>query len=99
MKNIAFILILITVTVFIGCSKTSPSTHLTKAQVLTIAKPLLPLRAGEAYCESFTNGTWTVWAADDGTIKGGEDTIVGGGSTVLTIRDSDGKVLGETVNL
>ena len=99
MKNIAFILILVALTLFIGCSKGSPSIHLTKAQVLTIAKPLLPLRAGESYYESFTNGTWTVWAADDGTIKGGEDTIVGGGSTVLTIRDSDGKVLGETVNL
>jgi major membrane immunogen (membrane-anchored lipoprotein) len=94
MKNIAIILILVAVTLFIGCSKASPSTHLTKAQVLTIAKPLLPLRAGESFHESFTNGTWTVWASDDGTIKGGW-----GGSTVLTIRDSDGKVLGETTNL
>jgi len=93
MKNIAFILILVAVTFFIGCNKASPSTHLTQAQVLTIAKPLLPLHAGESYYEHFTNGTWTVWASNDGTIKAGW-----GASTVLTIRDSDGKVLGQTIN-
>ena len=96
MKYIAFILALVAVTLFIGCNKASSSTHLTKAQVLTIAKPLLQLRSGESYYESFTNGTWTVWNSNDGTIKGGEDVA---GSTVLTIRDSDGKVLSTSMTL
>jgi major membrane immunogen (membrane-anchored lipoprotein) len=94
MKNIAFILTLVAGTLSIGCSKASLSTHLTKAQVLTIAKPVLPLHPGESYYESFTNGTWKVWASDDGSIKGGW-----GATTVLTIQDADGKILSQTTNL
>jgi major membrane immunogen (membrane-anchored lipoprotein) len=94
MKKIAYILTLVTVTLFIGCSKASSSTHLTKAQVLAIAKPVLPLHPGESYYESFTNGTWKVWASVDGSIRGGW-----GATTVLMIQDADGKILSQTTNL
>lgn len=79
-----------------GCAskphETSSGRHLSEAQVLAIAKPMLPLRAGESYYLHFSDGVWKVWASVDGTIRGGW-----GGSTVLTIQDSDGKILSQII--
>jgi hypothetical protein len=72
----------------------SSSRHLTEAQVRAIAKTVLPLPAGESYYVHFSDGIWKVWTSPDGSIKGGW-----GATTVLTIQDSDGKVLGRTTNL
>jgi len=92
MKNISFILILVAATSFFGCSKASPSTHLTQAQVLDIAKPRLPLRAGESYYAHFTNGIWTVCTTNSGRVAYTS-------STELEIRDSDGIVVGTKTDL
>ena len=60
----------------------SSSRHLTEAQVLVIAKPLLPLPAGESYRVGFEDGTtWVVWT---------EGATPKEGATVVLIRDIDG---------
>jgi hypothetical protein len=86
------------VAITVGCADTrreaSSSHHLTEAQVLAIAKPALPLSAGESYYLHYDDGVWKVWNSTDGSIRGGWKA-----STVLTIRDSDGKVLGGYTNL
>jgi hypothetical protein len=84
--------------VAVGCAakrhETSSIHHLTEAQVLAIAKPAMPLSAGESYYLHFNDGVWKVWTSVDGSIRGGWKA-----STVLTIQDSDGKVLGGYTNL
>jgi hypothetical protein len=57
--------------------------HLTEAQVLAIAKPMLPLPAGESYHANFSNGIWEVFTEPDGVqVRGG---------TVVLVQDIDGK--------
>jgi len=60
--------------------------RMTKAQVLTVAKPILPLPAHESYHTQFKDGTWSVWAKPDTGFQQHSWTTV-------TIRDSDGQVL------
>jgi len=72
----------------------SPGQRLTKAQVIEIAKPSLPLPAGEAYYVDFKDGVWNVWTSPDGSIRMGY-----GATVILLIQDSDGKVLGTTAYL
>jgi hypothetical protein len=64
-------------------SEPTASRHLTEAQVLAIAKPLLPLPAGESYQVNFRDGTWEVFTEPDGVqVRGGR---------VILVQDSDGK--------
>jgi hypothetical protein len=70
--------------------------HLTEAQVLALAKPVLG-HAGDdiknqRYHTSFTNGTWEVSTYFSYLI--GRPGQIGG--RVVTIRDLDGKMLGMT---
>ena len=78
------------VVVTIGCTaarhETSSSRHLTEAQAIELAKPVLPLPAGESYRARFKDGTWEVW-----TDRAGSQFRIW---TVVTIRDSNGKVQG-----
>jgi hypothetical protein len=60
----------------------SPGPHLSEAQALAIAKPMLPLPAGESYRVHFSNGTWEVWT-DSSTPREGW--------TVVVIQDIDGQ--------
>jgi hypothetical protein len=81
------VLVIITGCVAVGCANTrhgtSSSRHLTEAQVLAIAKPMLPLPPGESYHVGFEDGTtWVVWTESA--------TPSWGGRTVVTIRDIDG---------
>jgi hypothetical protein len=69
----------------------SSSRHLTQAQVLALAKPMLPLGPNEAYSVDFRSNVWVVAAEP---IKNGR-----GYYRVMTIRDSDGKVLEVTNQL
>jgi len=67
----------------------SSSRHLTEAQAITLAKPVLPLPAGESYRVGFKDGVWEVWTDRDGSQFRSW--------TIVRIRDADGKILG-TVN-
>lgn len=59
------------------------SRHLTEAQVLAIARPLLPLPPGESYHVNFRDGTWEVFTEPDGVqVRGGR---------VILVQDSDEK--------
>jgi hypothetical protein len=63
----------------------SSQRHLTQAQAIALAKPVLPLPAGDSYRLAFKDGIWVIWT--------GRDDIPARAWTVVTIRDSDGKVL------
>jgi len=67
----------------------SSQRHLTLAQAVTIAKPVLPLPEGDSYRVAFKDGIWIIWTD--------RDDIPFRAWTVVTIRDSDGKLL-ETGN-
>jgi hypothetical protein len=69
----------------------SSSRHLTEVQVLALAKPILPLGPNEGYFVQFRSNVWVVAAEP---IKNGR-----GYYGVMTIRDSDGKVLEVTNRL
>jgi hypothetical protein len=58
--------------------------HLTEDQVLALAKPRLPLPAGEAYQVNFRDGTWEVFTEPK--------NVPVRSWRVMLIRDSDGKV-------
>lgn len=85
MKVLTFISCLV-VAFTVGCAQmqhaASSSRHLAEAQALAIARPMLPLPAGESYCVRFSNGTWEVWA---------ESSQPREGWTVVVIRDIDGQ--------
>jgi hypothetical protein len=70
-----------------GCTtthhETSSSRHLTEAQALALAEPMLPLPAGESYHVSFRNGTWEVFTAPDG--------VPVRAARVVLVQDIDGK--------
>ena len=59
--------------------------HLTEAQALAIAKPMLRLAAGESYHVRFSNGSWVVWTQAPEPFQA---------VSTVTIRDSDGQLLG-----
>jgi membrane protein implicated in regulation of membrane protease activity len=67
----------------------SSSRHLTEAQAITLAKPVLPLPAGESYRVGFKDGVWEVWTDRDGSQFRGW--------TIVRIRDADGKILGTEI--
>jgi hypothetical protein len=67
----------------------SSSRHLTEAQAITLAKPVLPLPAGESYRVGFKDGVWEVWTDRDGSQFRAW--------TVVRIRDADGKILGTEI--
>jgi hypothetical protein len=66
------------------------ASRMTEAQVLALAKPMLPLGANEGYSVYFRSNDWVVATLP---IKNGR-----GYYRVMTIQDSDGKVL-EVTNL
>ena len=71
----------------VGCASShteaSSKQHLTEAQALTIAKPMLPLPDGETYRVRFKDGTWEVWTDREGSHFRSW--------TVVVIQDADGK--------
>jgi hypothetical protein len=79
MKLLKFISCLI-VAFVVGCA--SPGRHLTEAQALAIAKPMLPLPAGESYHVHFNNGTWEIWTQGNKPREGW---------TIVVIQDRDGQ--------
>lgn len=86
MKLLSFIACLAVVAIT-GCTttrhETSSSRHLTEAQALALAKPMLPLPAGESYHVKFRDGTWEVFTEPDGVqVRGGR---------VVLVQDSDGR--------
>jgi serine/threonine protein kinase len=74
-----------------GSAATSSRPHLAETQVIAIAKPMLPLAAGPSCHAQFSNGTWDVWTEPDKPDWGA--------MTVVSIRDSDGKILCQTIYL
>ena len=82
----------LTLVLAVGCTEvrhqasSSSSTHLTESQAIALAQPKLPLPAGESYRTAFKAGVWEVWT-DRANSQHRSWTVV-------TIRDSDGEVLG-----
>ena len=61
----------------------SSSRHLTEAQALALAEPMLPLPAGESYHVNFKSGTWEVFTTPDG--------VPVRAAKVVLVQDIDGK--------
>jgi hypothetical protein len=84
------LLICLVVAASVGCSTVHQETsvsgpHLTEAQAIAIAKPKLPLPAGDSYRAAFKDGFWEVWT-DRANSRYRSWTVV-------KIRDSDGQLL------
>ena len=98
MKHLAIIALFIAIATT-GCKSmshdTSRSRHLTEAQAIEIARPLIPLSAGESYKVKFDEqrGIWGVFIRNSPS-----DMLVGApyypsDNRSVVIRDADSKVL------